>query len=66
MDNMKELNVNEFEKVSGGILTQEKMNWLVNCMRMAKQEGATLEQFLQAGGNEPQCIEFCKFMWDRI
>ena len=61
-----ELNLDELGIVAGGLLTSDVMNWLVNCMRMAKAEGASLEQFLAGGGDEPQTIEFCKFMWDRI
>ena len=54
------------EKVSGGFLASKDMEWLVNCMKLAKSMGATLEQFLESGGNEPESVEFCKFMWDRI
>ena len=64
--NTKELELEDMKNVSGGILTSNDMEWLVNCMKLAKKMGATLEQFLEEGGDEPQSIEFCKFMWDRI
>ena len=64
--NPKELNPENMEHISGGLLTQENMEWLVRCMRTAKSEGATLEQFIAFGGDDPQSIEFCRFMWDKI
>ena len=66
MNNKKPINPADMEKVSGGILTTKDMEWLVNCMKLAKSMGATLEQFLETGGDEPQSVEFCKFMWDKI
>ena len=63
---MQELNLENLAGASGGILMRETMEALVNAMRLAKSQGVTLEQFLAAGGDEPQSIEFCKFMWDRI
>ena len=64
--NTETINQADMEKVSGGFLTSKDMEWLVNCMKLAKSMGATLEQFLESGGNEPESVEFCKFMWDRI
>ena len=66
MDTGKPIRPADMEKVSGGFLTSKDMEWLVNCMKHAKSMGATLEQFLEAGGNEPESVEFCKFMWDKI
>ena len=66
MNNKKTINPADMEKVSGGILTTKDMEWLVNNMKLAKSMGATLEQFLETGGDEPQSVEFCKFMWDKI
>ena len=66
MNNKKPINLSDMEKVSGGILTTKDMEWLVNNMKLAKSMGATLEQFLETGGDEPQSVEFCKFMWDKI
>ena len=65
MDTEK-LSQNDLAQICGGILTSEDMEWLMNAMRLAKKQGATMEQFLEEGGKEPQSIEFCKFMWDRI
>ena len=64
--NTETINQADMEKVSGGFLTSKDMEWLVNSMKLAKSMGATLEQFLESGGNEPESVEFCKFMWDRI
>ena len=66
MNTGKTISQADMEKVSGGFLTSKDMEWLVNCMKLAKSMGATLEQFLESGGNEPESVEFCKFMWDRI
>ena len=66
MDTVKALKPEDMEKVSGGYLTCSDMEWLVNCMRHAKSMGATLEQFLETGAGEPETVEFCKFMWDKI
>ena len=66
MNTGKAINLADMEKVNGGILTSKDMEWLVNSMKLAKSMGATLEQFLESGGNEPESVEFCKFMWDKI
>ncbi len=66
MDTGKPIRLADMEKVNGGFLTCQDMEWLVNCMKHAKSMGATLEQFLEAGGDEPESVEFCKFMWDKI
>lgn len=66
MNTGKAISLTDMEKVGGGLLTSKDMEWLVNCMKLAKSMGATLEQFLEAGGNEPESVEFCKFMWDKI
>ncbi len=66
MNTVKTINLADMEKVSGGFLTSTDMEWLVNCMKHAKSMGATLEQFLESGGDEPEITEFCKFMWDKI
>ena len=66
MNTGKAISLTDMEKVGGGLLTSKDMEWLVNCMKRAKSMGATLEQFLEAGGNEPESVEFCKFMWDKI
>ncbi len=66
MNTGKAINLADMEKVNGGILTSKDMEWLVNCMKLAKSMGSTLEQFLEAGGDEPQSVEFCKYMWDKI
>lgn len=66
MNTGKTLNLTDLENVSGGLLTSKDMEWLVNCMKLAKSMGATLEQFLESGGDEPESVEFCKFMWDKI
>ena len=62
----QELSPEKLAGANGGILMRETMEALVNAMRLAKSQGVTLEQFLEAGGDEPQSIEFCKFMWDRV
>ena len=66
MNTGKELELADMDKVSGGFLTVKDMEWLVKCMTHAKSVGATLEQFIESAGDEPECIEFCKFMWDKI
>ena len=66
MNTGKAINLADMEKVNGGFLTCQDMEWPVNCMKHAKSMGATLEQFLEAGGDEPESVEFCKFMWDKI
>ena len=66
MNTGKAISLADMEKVNGGILTSKDMEWLVNCMKLAKSMGATLEQFLETGGDEPQSVEFCKYMWDKI
>ncbi len=66
MNTKKTITLADMEKASGGLLTSKDMEWLVNNMKLAKSMGATLEQFLETGGDEPQNVEFCKFMWDKI
>ena len=66
MNTEKTIDLTDMEKVRGGYLTCKDMEWLVNCMKHAKSMGATLEQFFESGGYEPEITEFCKFMWDRI
>ena len=66
MNSKDTLKPEDMQNVSGGLLTSKDMEWLVNSMKLAKSMGATLEQFLETGGDEPQSVEFCKFMWDRI
>ena len=66
MNTGKAISLTDMEKVGGGLLTSKDMEWLVNNMKLAKSIGATLEQFLETGGDEPQSVEFCKFMWDKI
>ncbi len=66
MNTGKAIKLADMEKVSGGFLTCKDMEWLVNCIKHTKSMGATLEQFLESAGDEPESVEFCKFMWDRI
>ena len=64
--NMRELNMDELDKVSGGALTQKKMDYVTKLMKSHKKEGYTLEEVLSYYGNNPEYAEFIRFIWNLI
>ena len=69
MNNMKELNVNEMENVSGGVLSDSQKKYLKSMIKVSKRNGCvSLEQFLKGyGGNgDQEVINYIRSVWDSI
>ncbi len=65
MDNMKEVDIEELNKISGGELAPEVILIVKTYMKMYKGMGYTLEQALQMFNN-PEVRAYVRAHWGKI
>ena len=63
---VRELNPENLSKVSGGVLTQDSRDYVINYIRSYKGMGETSEILKTATGWSDEMISYALSMWDKV
>ena len=61
-----ELSPDFLNRVSGGDMTLDDMEWIYNHVKFAKSQGTTMDQFLEICGGRQEERDLVRFLWNKF